>query len=518
MSSLLAFFFRRRGRLAVAALLTVLVQLPILLLPGLAEARPFLSAFTTIAVPTVLVFFPTSSSAEDTFVGHSFHRENVLGTSLDLYVSTTSADQAQQCESAVLEEIARLEQILSTREPDSEISRLNRGETPSTGSPELLEVLTLCEHHHQVSNGAFDARLGGLVRAWREAEQADALPDEARLRDLLSRRHEQPYHIDALGKAFVLDRAARRAQARTGVRGLLLNIGGDIVALGDCNANQGRGWVVGVAHPGRPEDNALPLAHLRLRNQAVATSAAYGRPVLIQGVSHSHILDPRTGQPAAGVASATVVAADAATANALATTLCVLSPEDGLRLVARTDQAACLLVAADGTEVRSPGLVETTIATAVADTWPEGNQLTVKLALTKPTTGKKIVRPYVAVWIEDADGNPVKTLAVWGNERKYLRDLSAWWKFASKDDALVKAVTKATRAAGDYALVWNGTDDKGNALAPGTYTVRVEVNREHGRHVQQSGKVECGEKKVTVTLDATAETGVTKVQYGPNEK
>ena len=515
MSSLLAFFARRRLRLVVAALLTVVLQFIILLTPGLAEARPLLSA-AAVALPCVVVLLPASES--DRFEGFSFHRDNVLGTSLDLYVSTTSEDDAKRCEAAVLDEMDRLERLLSTRDPDSEISRVNRGEQTAS-SIELRDILALCDNWHARTDGAFDARLGGLVQVWRDAERKQMLPEEAQLRTLAARLHEQPLNVDALGKAYIIDRAARAAQVRTGVRGLLLNVGGDVVALGDSNAANRSGWRIGVTNPHRPEDNAPPLTRLRLRDQAVATSGAYERPVMIQGVAYSHILDPRTGQPAAGVASATVVASDAASANALATTLCVLSPEAGLQLVERTPGADCLLVGADGKVQRSSRLAEVFVkADTPSEKWPDGNELAIAVTLIKPTTGRKITRPYVAVWIEDADGKAVKTLGVWGHERKYLKDLSDWWKFAKDDDDLIKSSTKATRAPGKYTLVWDGTNDKGKALPPGTYSVHIEVHREHGNHIHQTGKIECGEEKVMVTLDATKETGEAEVKYGPREK
>jgi FAD:protein FMN transferase len=516
MSLLLAFFARRRMRLVVAALLTVVLQFIILLTPGLAEARPLLSA-AAVALPCVVVLLPASGS-DARFEGFSFHRDNVLGTSLDLYVSATSEDDAKRCEVAVLDEMDRLERLLSTRDPDSEMSRVNRGEQTAS-STELREVLVLCNDWHTRTGGAFDARLGGLVQLWRDAERKQQLPDDAQLHALAARLHEQPLNIDALGKAYIIDCAARAAQAKTGVRGLLLNVGGDIVARGDCNAASGTGWRIGVANPHRPEDNAPPLTRLQLRNQAVATSGAYERPLVIQGVAYSHILDPRTGKPAASVASATVVAHDAASANALATALCVLNPDAGLQLIEATPGSAALLVGADGKVRRSSGLAEVFVkADTPAEKWPENNELTIAVTLVKPTTGRKIERPYVAVWIEDADGKAVKTLGVWGRDRKYLKDLNDWWKFAKDDNDLIKSVTKATRAPGKYSLVWDGTNDKGKALPPGTYSVHIEVHREHGKHVHQTGKIECGDDKVMVTLDATAETGEAEVKYGPREK
>jgi hypothetical protein len=115
---------------------------------------------------------------------------------------------------------------------------------------------------------------------------------------------------------------------------------------------------------------------------------------------------------------------------------------------------------------------------------------------------------------EDDAGKAVRTLAVWGDAPKYLRDLSDWWKIGKGDADLVKAVTRATRGPGKYNLVWDGKDDKGNALPQGTYTVRVEVHREHGKHLRQSGKIDCKEDDAAVKLDKNEEAGETAVEYG----
>jgi hypothetical protein len=287
------------------------------------------------------------------------------------------------------------------------------------------------------------------------------------------------------------------------------------------------GWAVEVQDPLRPEENAEPVARLRLKDAAVATSGGYQRYFTVAGTRHSHLLDPRTGRPAQAVASATVVAEDNVTANALATALCVLSPDEGLRLVAVTPGAECLLIAPDGRQLRSPGLetMETTAQTAPAEVretaceakaeaWPSGFQLSVALELPKLENARKYRRPYVAIWVEDADGKAIRTLAVWGNSPKYLRDLSDWWKIARDNPSLVRAVTRATRAPGKYAVAWDGKDDKGGPVPRGTYTVRVEVHREHGKHVRQSGKIACGEEPAKVTLEKNDETETTQVEYG----
>ncbi|MFO0925878.1 MAG: DUF2271 domain-containing protein [Gemmataceae bacterium] len=149
-----------------------------------------------------------------------------------------------------------------------------------------------------------------------------------------------------------------------------------------------------------------------------------------------------------------------------------------------------------------------------AATWPADFQVTVNLELPRPTGGRRVRRPYVAVWVEDADGKAVRTVTVWGNARRWLPTMSGLWKVAGDDPALVRAVTRATRAPGKYTVVWDGKDDAGKPLPRGTYTIRVEVHREHGKHLFQTGTLVCAEKPTRITLEKNAETGETVVAYG----
>jgi hypothetical protein len=88
-----------------------------------------------------------------------------------------------------------------------------------------------------------------------------------------------------------------------------------------------------------------------------------------------------------------------------------------------------------------------------------------------------------------------------------------------KDTDFVNAVTRATRAAGKYTVVWDGLNDKQMPVEPGTYKVQVEVHREHGKYVRQTGSLQCGgPNPVTITLAKTAETDETQVRYGPKGK
>jgi thiamine biosynthesis lipoprotein len=280
-------------------------------------------------------------------------------------------------------------------------------------------------------------------------------------------------------------------------------------------------WTIGVADPKRNADNAPPLTQVRVSNRGVSTSAAYERGYTVGGQRFSHIFDPRTGLPANGVASATVIASNTANSNALATTLCVLKPEEGLALARQIPDVECLIVAADGRQFRSPRFASFEVlpksaAPAIAGAppgatglWPNGYEVELTITLKTPPPGGRggPRRPYVAVWVEDEDAQRVRTVAVWGNRLKYLPDLPAWWKLAQQDQDWAQSVTRATRPAGQHRIAWDGLDDKSKPLPRGTYTMVLEVARQNGTHALENGKIVCGNLPAKGTVPAGSEFG-----------
>jgi len=97
-------------------------------------------------------------------------------------------------------------------------------------------------------------------------------------------------------------------------------------------------------------------------------------------------------------------------------------------------------------------------------------------------------RPYVVIWVEDRDKNPVRTISLWFQKDRWLRDLRLWYttnsgQFAGEANKTnISSVSSATRAAGKYSVKWDGKDDKGNFVKPGRYTVYIEAAREHGTY------------------------------------
>lgn len=106
--------------------------------------------------------------------------------------------------------------------------------------------------------------------------------------------------------------------------------------------------------------------------------------------------------------------------------------------------------------------------------------LLINVEIPKQAQGPAL-RPYVAVWIEDATEQPVRLIEIWVEKPDWIKDLRRFWRKTGRaDQALVDARTGATKGPGKYQLRWDGIDDKGQSVAPGQYQLVVEAAREHG--------------------------------------
>jgi thiamine biosynthesis lipoprotein ApbE len=479
----------------------------------------------------------------------TFHEVNVLGTSLDLVVNAPARADAEKARDAVLAEIERLRRQLSTYDNAADLARVNASTDPVRVGPDVIAVLHLYERWAKDTHGALSGGVGRLVALWKDAAQAGKAPDAAALAPLLPpdklweidaaagtvrRLGSVQINVDSLGKGFIVSAAARRAMKDVpAVEGLLLNVGGDITALGSAEPGRKTRWTVPVANPRAAADNAPPLTTVRLTDMAIATSGAYARNYTVGGHTFSHLIDARTGMPAdvsapkrRQVVAATALAPDNATANALAAALCLLPAAEGLDLVGQVKDAGCLLVLGDGTVLRSDGfrqveaarttaagpLEQSAIAEEDGPRWPQGYTLSFPLQL-QPAGGRASERPYIAIWVEDAFQQHVSTLAVWGNDRRWLPSMSGWWRFGQNVGRQLASITRATRPAGKYQFSWDGRDQNGKPVPAGTYTVWIETSFEHGGHVLRSVTVRCGDAPATASLPASPHYDALTLSY-----
>jgi len=246
----------------------------------------------------------------------------------------------------MVREIRALERIFNLHDADSAISRfrIDHRKPP----PELRTVLTLAERWSARTLGAFDPYIDGLRALWEESHLLGIEPAAASIEAALLEKTPATVNLNAIAKGWIVDRALDVARnAPRAPQTATINAGGDIAHFGPDPI------VVGIEDPQRPYDNAAPTTTISLQDAAVATSGPAHRRIGEGAGAANHVIDPRTGRPADGVASATVVAPDAATADVLATALSVLHPLAGIELIGSVAATSALIIDDDGQQFRS---------------------------------------------------------------------------------------------------------------------------------------------------------------------
>lgn len=222
-----------------------------------------------------------------------------------------------------LEEARRLDHLLSNYRPESEWSQVNRfaGQREFTVSQELFHLLAACYAYSQKSQGAFDITVGPLMKIWGFYKGSGRMPHRAEIRTALARIGYQNLLLNpttrtvrfakkgmeidpgGIGKGYAVDRMAEILR-RNGVKSALINAGGSsLLAIGTPPGESG--WEVKIRDP---RDSRKTIEDLRLKDQSMATSGSYEKFFTVRRKTYSHIMDPRTGYPAEGMFSVSVIA------------------------------------------------------------------------------------------------------------------------------------------------------------------------------------------------------------------
>ena len=493
-------------------------------------------------IKLAVLLFVTWSFVSPVYGGEPYvtHYENVLGTSLEIRVWSGSEKVAARAEEAVLAEIDRMALIVSTYDSTSEFSRWQSAGRFQKLSPELSHLLRSCDQWRERTNGTFHPGVERISRIWRAAEMAKCLPNQLELDAAVLKLREAPWKwnetevepktdypvtFNAIAKGAIVDAASLVAMEVPGVDAISVAIGGDIRCLGDVS------HTVSIPSP-RPElTGGAIIEQFEIANRAVATSSGAYRGFTIEGKRYSHLIDPRSGRPVDHVLSATVEASTAEMADVLATACSVLPVEQSLELVASLDNVECFLVDREGKRHPSPGWAGLSHSEPSSELcgddektepWNGGFELAVDLEINQAAEGRRYRRPYVAVWVENSDGYPVKTLVLWvqstGKGPRWIPDLKRWYRSdrvrkQAEETDLVELVSEATRKPGKYSLVWNGKDNTGKLVAPGEYTLYIESAREHGTYQLLRKKVTIGNKPFTEEFDSNVEIKAAKIEY-----
>jgi len=323
-----------------------------------------------LIVGALLVVAGIRGTMESGRTATSIHIERYLmGTrwSIEVVVEQRHQQSALEAIGDSFDEVARIEEIMSEWRDDSPISRVNaaagQGATPAPA--ELIAIVERALEMGRRSNGAFDVTWRGMGQLWRfddeavlppsaeEVEAALARVDYRRVR-LTADTIELPSEGMALGlggiaKGYAIDRVATLLRGAD-IDNFYVDGGGDVLVSG---RNGDRPWRVGVRDP-RGQANEL-IAVVETESGAVVTSGDYERFRVVDGVRYHHIIDVRTGWPAQACQAVTVVAPSAESADALATAIFVLGPDEGLRLAVDAPDTEALIVDAAGSLVTTPG-------------------------------------------------------------------------------------------------------------------------------------------------------------------
>lgn len=248
---------------------------------------------------------------------------DAMGTTYSLVAYGTDRNVLIAASDQAFEEVQRLDRMLSTYRPDSELSQLNRKAADGAVqvSTELFELLAKCEDYSRRSDGAFDVTVGPLMKLWGFYKGSGRLPHRAEVRGVLGRVGYRNVALDrsagtvrflkkgveidpgGIGKGYAVDQVVRVLKSHRIPAALVSAGGSSIYAFGAPPGE--RGWKVKIRNPRNSRET---IEDVLLRDESMSTSGNYEKFFYAGGRMYSHIMDPRTGFPAEGVLSVSVVA------------------------------------------------------------------------------------------------------------------------------------------------------------------------------------------------------------------
>ena len=285
-----------------------------------------------------------------------------MGSDFELTLIAEDAQSGKQFLAEGIAEIERIERLISSWDPASETSKVNRmaGVAPVKVSDELFELVQRAKAISRLTDGAFDVTYASVDPIWSFKGETITPPDSSVIAASVAKIGYQKVFLNpsdksiflpdkgmrigfgAIGKGYAADKVKSLLKAK-GVSGGIVNASGDLSAWGV--QPDGQPWQVGLVNP---KNKNKVFAWFPINDRAVVTSGDYERYLLMDGKRFGHIINPKTGYPAQGVISCTVFAPKAELADALATALFVLGIENGLYFVNQLPEIDAILIDDEG--------------------------------------------------------------------------------------------------------------------------------------------------------------------------
>lgn len=257
-----------------------------------------------------------------------------------------------------IKEIERIENLISTYIETSEISIVNQnaGIQPVKVSSEVYDLIYRSLKVSELTGGLFDITWASMDKIWKFDGSMTALPADSIIKksvklvnyknvslnkdssSVFLRQKGMKIEFGAIGKGLAANKA-RDTMKSLGIANGIVIAGGDLITWGKPEDKQT--WTIGIANPENPE---LALSWLDVNEMAVVTSGDYEKYAMIDGKRYSHIINPKTGYPAYGLRSVTIICPDAELADALATSVFLLGEKEGLDLVNKMKGVECIII------------------------------------------------------------------------------------------------------------------------------------------------------------------------------
>jgi thiamine biosynthesis lipoprotein len=295
----------------------------------------------------------------------------LMGSRFEITVVSTNEELGHINIQEAAGEIERIEHLISSWDPNSETSEINRnaGVRPVVVSSELFKLIERCKQISEITYGAFDISYAGMDSLWQFKGSMTQLPTKNQVQQALKnvgyqkiilnttdrsvflREKGMKLSFAGIGKGYAVDKAKELLVSKQVVAGVI-NAGGDITTWG--TKASGEKWLIGVTNP---KSKGKVYSWLPLLESSVATAEYSDKYFDINGKRYAHIIDPRTGYPAVGINSVSVFSKTAELSDALATALVVMGRDAGLALVNQLGGTEVIMVDDQDNMYKSSGII-----------------------------------------------------------------------------------------------------------------------------------------------------------------
>lgn len=285
--------------------------------------------------------------------------QKLMGNAFEITVVSDDEKTAQHHIDAAIDEIRRIEKLLTTYSEESQTSLINQnaGIQPVKVDWEVFDLIERSLRISNITDGYFDISYGGIDKSfWNFDREIKQLPDPKLIKKHLKLVNYQNILLNCenqtvflkekgmrigfggIGKGYAAEMAKRLLQKRGVISGIV-NASGDLTTWG--NQADGKPWTIGIADP---ENAKQPFSYMNITNMAIATSGNYEKFVVINGKKYSHTINPKTGMPVSGVKSVTIFCPNAEIADAMATPVSIMGIDSALNMVNQINHLECIII------------------------------------------------------------------------------------------------------------------------------------------------------------------------------